>query len=116
MAKSTRSQQAARTNRKWWLLLAILAVLVAAAFINRAPIAGHTQIGTAYSARVACSCHYVAGRDMDSCASDKLAGMELVTLVANKDAKSVTARFPLLSSSTAYYREGYGCVLEKWED
>jgi hypothetical protein len=30
-------------------------------------------------------------------------------------ARSVTARFPLLASQTATYREGWGCVLEKWD-
>ena len=41
--------------------------------------------------------------------------MELVTLSEDRAAKSVTARFPLLTSETATFREGWGCVLEKWE-
>lgn len=103
-------------GRGWWFVLALVTVLAALAWYFRAPIQGYTQIGSSYAARVACSCHYVAGRTMRDCTKDKLAGMELVTLSANDDAKSVTARFPLLASNTAYYREGYGCVLEKWED
>ena len=42
--------------------------------------------------------------------------MELVRLSDDPATKSVTATFPLLASQTATYREGYGCVLEKWED
>lgn len=87
----------------------------AAAYSYREPITGYAQIGTSYSARVACSCRFVAGRSLEDCEKDKLDGMELVTLVDDVEAKSVTARFPLVTSTTATYREGYGCVLEKWE-
>lgn len=115
MAKKTAGTYRAKSGRGWWILLAVLGVLAAVAWFYRAPISGYTQTATAYSARVACSCHYVAGRSMEDCSKDKLAGMELVTLKANDDAKSVTARFPLIASNTAYYREGFGCVLEKWQ-
>ncbi len=90
--------------------------MAAAAYLYRAPIAGYTAAGAAYSARVACSCRHIGGRDLDDCAKDKLAGMELVTLSEDADAKSVTARFPLIASQTATYRKGYGCVLEQWHD
>jgi hypothetical protein len=94
-----------------------LAVLAAggAAVAFREPIGGYTTIASAYSARVACSCRFVAGRSLEDCAKDKLAGMEAVTLVENVEARSVTARFPLIAEATATYREGYGCVLEPWE-
>jgi hypothetical protein len=98
-----------------WVLLALGLGLVALFIAFRAPINGYAGIATAYSARVACSCRFVAGRSLSDCAKDKLAGMELVTLVDDEAARSVTARFPLMSSTTATYREGYGCVLEKWE-
>ena len=76
---------------------------------------GYAHAGTAYGARVACSCRFVAGRSLDDCAKDKLAGMELVTLSDNIDEKSVTARMLMFASETATYREGYGCVLERWD-
>lgn len=41
-------------------------------------------------------------------------GMELVTLSEDTGARSVTARFPLLARQTATYREGWGCIGEKW--
>ena len=91
------------------------AVLLVAGWYFRTPSGGYTAAGTAYSARVACSCRHVGGRDLEDCAKDKLAGMELVTLSEDVEAKSVTARFPLLSSDTATYREGFGCVLDPWE-
>ena len=42
--------------------------------------------------------------------------MELVTLDDDPATKSVTARFPLVAAHTATYREGYGCVLESWDE
>ena len=75
---------------------------------------GDAIAGTAYGARVACSCRFVAGRSMKDCEKDKLAGMEMIRLTADEAAKSVTASVPLLASDTAAYRKGYGCVLRTW--
>ncbi len=99
-----------------WLLLIAAVIVGVVAYVFREPIQGYASAGTAYAARVSCSCRFVAGRSLEDCAKDKLGGMELVTLVDDADSKSVTARFPLVTSSTASLREGYGCVLEEWED
>ena len=99
-----------------WLLLAIVAIVGITLYTMREPINGYAQVGTSYAARVACSCRFVAGRSMEDCEKDKLGGMELVTLVDDPSAKSVTARFPLVTAHTATYRKGYGCVLEEWQD
>ena len=112
----TRASNAASTTRKgWWLLAIVLIAAMAAGWYFRAPATGYAKTTTAYSARVACSCRFVAGRSLEDCAKDKLEGMELVTLTDDSAAKSVTARFPLLASDTATYREGYGCVLQEWD-
>ena len=81
----------------------------------REPIAGYAEVGTSYAARVGCSCRFVAGRSLEDCEKDKLAGMELVSLSDDSEAQSVTASFPLVTSATATYREGFGCVLESYE-
>jgi len=116
MAKSP-ARAITRPRRRWglWLLAVIALVAGGAAFAFRSEINGYGSIASAYSARVACSCRYVAGRPLGDCAKDKLAGMEAVTLVEDNETKSVTARFPLVASATATYLEGYGCVLEPYE-
>ena len=98
------------------ILLLALAAITAAAWMSPfgQRLQGDATAGSAYGARVACSCRFVAGRSMEDCAKDKLAGMELVRLSADETAKSVTASVPLLASDTATYRKGYGCVLESW--
>jgi len=114
MAKARTRKPAPSSRRGHWVALIVLLIAAGLVWAYRAPAFGYAHTATAYSARVACSCRFVAGREMKSCAADKLAGMELVTLVDDKEAKSVTARFPLLSADTAQYRPGYGCVLESW--
>ena len=100
--------------RKGWIIAAILLFLAAALFAYRGPIQGYAAAGTAYGARVACSCRFVAGRSLEDCAKDKVPGMELIRLSEDEAARSVTASFPLVRSDTARLREGYGCMMEPW--
>ena len=115
MAKSPSANGRRGPRYLLWLLALIALGLGGAAWAFREPIHGYGSIAAAYSARVACSCRYVAGRPLADCAKDKLAGMEAVTLVEDDAAKRVTARFPLVAEATATWRKGYGCVLEPWE-
>ena len=99
----------------WPRSLLVLAVIVAGAgWYYREPVAGLSTTGAAFGARTACSCRYVAGRSIGDCEKDFEPGMEVVFLSDDPEAKSVTARVPLLASATAQYRDGFGCVLEPW--
>lgn len=104
-------------RRRIWprALLAVAIILGASAWFYREPIEGYTTAGTAFGARTACSCRYIAGRGLEDCEKDFEPGMELVLLSDDPDTRSVTARVPLLASATARYREGFGCVLEPWK-
>ncbi|MXO86768.1 hypothetical protein GRI38_12105 [Altererythrobacter aurantiacus] len=115
MAKGKAGKQSNRLKGKVFIIGAVLiAIVLAVIWFYRAPIEGYAAAGTAYSARVACSCRFVAGRALEDCEKDKLAGMGLVRLSENVEERSVTASFPLIYSDTAEYREGYGCVLRSW--
>ena len=115
MATAKNSRQ---RSRPIWLKVLVVLVLGAAAvaWYYREPIAGLSQTGASFGARTACSCRYVAGRDLASCKKDFEPGMEIVFLSDNEEEKAVTARVPLIASQTARFREGYGCVLEPWEE
>ena len=115
-ASSATTKRTGTKRKGVWALVLIAGAIAAGLYIYRAPISGYADAGSAYAARVGCSCRFVAGRSLSDCEKDKLAGMELVTLAEDVEARSVTARFPLVTSHTAAYREGYGCVLEPWED
>jgi len=102
-----------RLGAKVILVLGVLAAVLA--WYYRETLLERAVTGTAYGARVACSCRFIAGRELGDCEKDFEPGMEFVSLSEDVDAKSVTASIPLLASQTASFREGYGCVLEKWD-
>ncbi len=100
------------TRRRWpWVTLAAFAGLIA---WFHTPIMGYARTGASFGAHITCSCRYIEGRSLEDCRKDFEKGMGLVMLSDNPAAKSVTARFPLLSAQTATLREGQGCVAENW--
>lgn len=96
--------------------LVVLALVLGGAAATRSEaVTSLAAAGTAYGAKNSCSCRHIAGRDLDDCYRDFIPGMEFVWLREDADEKSVTAYIPLVGSTTARMREGYGCVLEAWE-
>ena len=96
----------------FWLLLAAAVVL---AWYWK-PLNSYAVTGASFGARVVCSCRYAGGRDLSDCKKDFEPGLALIMLSEDEDTRSVTARFPLLSSQTATWHDVPGCVLEPWED
>jgi hypothetical protein len=105
-------------RRRGWRTALVGALLAAALLLAWfwKPLNGYAVAGASYGARVACACRFIGGRSLGDCRKDFVPGMALITLSEDAKARSVTARFPLLSSQTAQFRAGEGCVLEKWED
>ena len=103
--------------RRWRRLLlgGVLALVLLAAWFWT-PITASSRAGAAYGARIGCACRYIAGRDIGQCRGDLEAGMRFVMLSADDEAKSVTARVPLLARETATFHAGQGCLLENWKD
>jgi len=91
-----------------------LLILLAVFAYNFAFIKGQLAVGTAYGARVACSCHYIGARDLTDCEKDFEPGMEVIGLAIDDTKKRVTASVPLMASATAEFREGWGCVMLGW--
>lgn len=100
-------------RRLVWILVLALAALLAVCWST---IRSQAVAGASVGARVACSCRFVAGRELSQCRADFEPGMGLIVLTEDAAAKSVTARFPLLSRETATFRDGEGCMLERWRD
>lgn len=97
------------------LALALLGVVLLLVWFWK-PLGGYAVAGASYGAKVTCACRHIGGRSLEDCRKDFVSGMGLVSLSEDTKAKGVTARFPLLSRQTATFREGEGCVLEKWPD
>jgi hypothetical protein len=103
-------------GRRWkgWAL-ALLALAGFGLWYQGEAIGGQAQAATAYGARTACSCRHLGGRELGSCQDDFVPGMWAVILTEDTAEKSVTATVPLVSSETARFRDGFGCVLDTWE-
>lgn len=108
------ARQPRRSRLVRWGLILLLALVVAGVLVWP-QLRGYAVTGASYGARVACSCRFVGGRTLGDCRKDFEPGMDLITLTENAEARSVTARFPLIARQTATYREGWGCVLESWK-
>lgn len=93
------------------IALLFFVILLAVLAYNYSFIKGQLSLGTAYGARVACSCHYVGGRDLADCEKDFEPGMELISLTLDDEKRRVSASVPLLASATAEFREGWGCIM-----
>jgi hypothetical protein len=78
------------------------------------PAQRYAATGTAYGARVACSCRYVAGRSLADCHKDMEGAVGWVSLSEDPASHSVTASYPLFAHQTAVFHEGWGCQLQPW--
>lgn len=113
--QSTIRPRAGKTPSRWggclpWLL--VLAVLLTGFAIWKFPsFKAQAELGSAYAARVGCSCRYVQGRSLESCQSDFEPGMEMVSLSEDPATKTVTGSVPLLASRSARYAGVSGCLL-----
>ncbi|MGV1684129.1 hypothetical protein [Sphingopyxis sp. NJF-3] len=107
--------QAPRRPSRWsgclpWALIAL--VLLAALLIWKFPsFKAQAELGSAYAARVGCSCRYVEGRSLESCQTDFEPGMEMVSVSEDPETKTITGSVPLLASRSARYAGASGCLL-----
>jgi hypothetical protein len=93
----------------WVLILLALAAVFA---IWKFPsFKAQAELGSAYAARVGCSCRYVQGRNLESCQSDFEPGMEMVSLAEDPATRTITGSVPLLASRSARYAGPSGCLL-----
>ena len=100
--------------RHWKLIALVLIVALVAgyAWLRLGPQGKRAYLASGYVARVVCSCRYVGGRDMASCATDLEPGTEIVQMSDDPAAKRITAWVPLLGQRTARFTEGYGCAFD----
>ncbi|HKX80077.1 MAG TPA: hypothetical protein VJM34_16295 [Novosphingobium sp.] len=105
-------------RRRWPRTVLLLALLTGGALLVWfwQSLTARALLDASYGARVACSCRYFGGRDFAGCEREIAEETSFVFVSADDETKSVSASVPLLSSQRATYREGAGCMLEKWED
>lgn len=114
MAKPVTGPRRRGPMRRVLLVVGLIALAVLVLLGER--IGRYTTAAAAVGARTACSCRYVGGRELGDCRKDFEPGMGVVVLSEDAQARSITARLPLLSRQTASFRAGEGCQLERWND
>jgi hypothetical protein len=97
---------------KFWLCIAAL-LLLAFVVWNFSSWQRQAEVGAAYGARIGCSCHFIQGRSLESCATDFEPGMELVSIERIEGEQRIRASVPVLASRTARFAGATGCVLER---
>ena len=100
--------------RRWWLVG--LVVLLAAAggwtWAKTGSYGKRAYLASGYVAQIVCSCRYVGGRDMKSCATDFEPGMEMVRMSDDPGAKRITASVPLLAKRSSSFTPQLGCMFD----
>lgn len=102
-----------RKSGRWKLWLGLAALVLIGVVIWQYPSwKAQAEVGSAYAARVACSCRFVQGRELGSCLTDFDPGTEMVSVEEIPDEQRIRASVPMLASRTARYAGATGCVLE----
>lgn len=109
-SKPTAKEPSILMRRVRLAAIAIATLLALWVVWNWGTIKGQAKVGAAYGAHIACSCRYIEGRNMDSCVTDKEAGMEMVRLSDDPENKRVYASVPFLAEAVAERRGNFGCV------
>ncbi len=90
-----------------------LAGIVYAALVVRPRLQPIATIASGYMARVTCACHFIGGRSLSSCLTDRESGMERVRVSIDTTARRATASVPFLASVSATHTPGLGCVVDR---
>ncbi|WP_310474696.1 hypothetical protein [Sandarakinorhabdus sp.] len=116
LASDTSAPTPPPSRARRWLIWAPLLLLCLAAGswlgLRYSTTGRQAGLATGYIAHVTCSCRYVGGRDMASCNTDREPGTEIVEVVDDTEARTITARVPLLAKRTARFDPEYGCTLD----
>jgi hypothetical protein len=87
------------------VLLASLGVVVGPRLVTL------VTVGAGYTAKQVCSCLYVSGRSVESCAREPESPADTLVKWSAGEGR-VRASTLGLAQATARYDEGFGCVLE----
>lgn len=101
-----------RPIARWKILLAVALIVLGGLGLWAYPgLKRQAEVGVAYGARMGCSCRFVQGRDIASCATDAEPGMEMISIADVDGERAVQASVPLLASRIARFDGATGCVL-----
>lgn len=95
-----------------WAAAALFGALVLLAVWKWPEWQAQARAGSAYAARITCSCRFIEGRSSESCARDIADDAGMVRVREDAEERAVMASVPLLGSAKARLRPGFGCLME----
>lgn len=101
-----------RAGMAKWGATALLGALALLAVWKWPEWQAQAHAGSAYAARITCSCRFIEGRSMESCARDIADDAGFVRVREEAEARAVLASVPLLGSARARLKPGFGCLME----
>jgi hypothetical protein len=98
-------------QRRWWprALAILLALILVGAGVLGLPALG---VATSYSAKMVCSCVFVAGRSAETCHAQDLPSLGWVDVSVDVTAQEVRTNVLGLQPARARHTDGFGCTLE----
>lgn len=99
-----------------WGATALLGALALLAVWKWPEWQAQARAGSAYAARITCSCRFIEGRSTESCARDIADDAGMVRVNENAEERAVWASVPLLASARARLKPGFGCLMEPQSD
>jgi hypothetical protein len=69
-------------------------------------------VATGYSAKMICSCVFVAGRSAKACSTQDLPGLGWIDVSVDTTSQEVRSSVLGLQPQRARYTDGFGCTLE----
>jgi hypothetical protein len=91
------------------IVMAVVILLVAGAVVAGRHFRKLAVIGAGYAAEQTCACMFVSGRTLDSCRGDLESMAQRIVTIEPRDREIHTRT--LLSSATARFEPGFGCML-----
>jgi CubicO group peptidase (beta-lactamase class C family) len=71
----------------------------------------YAYIGSSYASKMACSCHFISGRELADIKKNDLYAVSFVDVNIDEDDHTVSSSIYGLAKTTAIFREGFGCSL-----
>lgn len=91
------------------IVMVVVILLVAGALVGGRHFRKLAVIGAGYSAEQTCACLFISGRSLDSCRGDL--EPEARRLVTIEPRGQEVHTHTLISSATARFEPGFGCML-----
>lgn len=99
-------------NMRYLISAVVLAVLIGVVLQPTRRLIADAEVGARAVAKTACSCVFIAGRELEACRADDPPGFEMVRASLDREAKAINASVFWIIRAEAVYRGATGCAMD----